>query len=100
MASESGADLEAVAATAATAGLDYVHLPFNTPSSPGDEASGTVREFPKVTSDPANRPLFVHCAGADRAAAMWTIKWIVVDEWAPASPALVWARGHARTYRP
>jgi len=114
MASESGADLAAEAAAAEAAGLRYVHLPFNTPSSPSDDVSGTVREFLKVTSDPANRPLFVHCAGAGRAAAMWMIKRIVVDKWdeerawkealmtydEPMSPALVWARGYARTFTP
>jgi uncharacterized protein (TIGR01244 family) len=113
MASETGADLDAEAVAARAAGLQYVHLPFNTPASAGEDVSGTVREFLKVTSDPANRPLFVHCAGAGRAAAMWMIKRIVVDGWdeerawkealmtydEPTSPALVWARGYARTFK-
>lgn len=113
MASEAGADLDAEAVAARAAGLTYVHLPFNTPASADEDVSGTVREFLKVTSDPANRPLFVHCAGAGRAAAMWMIKRIVVDGWdeerawkealmtydEPQSPALVWARGYARTFK-
>jgi len=113
MASETQFLLPAQAVAARAAGLQYVHLPFNTPASAGEDVSGMVREFLKVTSDPANRPLFVHCAGAGRAAAMWMIKRIVVDGWdeerawkealmtydEPTSPALVWARGYARTFK-
>lgn len=113
MASEEGADLEAEKTAAAAAGLRYVHLPFGTPTSPADDVEPTVREFLRVTSDAANQPIFVHCAGGGRAAAMWMIKRIVVDGWdgprawaealqsydEPLSPALNWARAYAAAHQ-
>jgi uncharacterized protein (TIGR01244 family) len=113
MAGEEGADLEAEKAAAAAAGLRYVHLPFNTPASPSDDVEATVRDFLRVTSDAANQPIFVHCAGGGRAAAMWMVKRVVVDGWdgprawaealqsydEPASPALNWARAYAAGHR-
>ena len=113
MASEEGADLEAERAAAAAAGLRYVHLPFNTPASSADDVEPTVREFLRVTSDAANQPIFVHCAGGGRAAAMWMIKRVVIDGWdgprawtealqsydEPTSPALNWAKAYAAARR-
>jgi protein tyrosine phosphatase (PTP) superfamily phosphohydrolase (DUF442 family) len=32
-------------------------------------------------TDKKNQPAFVHCASANRAAAMWMIKRMVVDKW-------------------
>ena len=32
--------------------------------------------------DPANRPMLFHCAGGNRASALWAIKRVVVDGWA------------------
>lgn len=113
MASEEGADVEAERAAAALAGVRYVHLPFDTPTSPSDDVETTVAEFLRVTSDAANQPIFVHCAGGGRAAAMWMVKRVVVDGWdgprawaealqsydEPTSPALNWARAYAAAYR-
>jgi uncharacterized protein (TIGR01244 family) len=76
-ASEPGADVEAEAAAAQSAGITYVHLPFNAASP--DPA--VVDAFLKAVTAPANQPAFVHCASANRAAAMWMIKRIQVDKW-------------------
>ena len=76
-ASEAGADIEGEAAAAKSAGITYVHLPFNAASP--DPA--VVDAFLKAVTAPANQPAFVHCASANRAAAMWMIKRLAVDHW-------------------
>jgi uncharacterized protein (TIGR01244 family) len=76
-ASEPGADIEASAAAAKAAGLNYIHIPFNT-ASPDATAVDT---FIKAVTDKANQPAFIHCASANRAAALWMIKRIAVDKW-------------------
>ena len=76
-ASEAGVDIEASAAAAKAAGLNYVHIPFNA-ASPDPTA---VDNFLKAVTDKANQPAFIHCASANRAAAMWMIKRIAVDKW-------------------
>jgi protein tyrosine phosphatase (PTP) superfamily phosphohydrolase (DUF442 family) len=40
-----------------------------------------VDNFLKAVTDKANQPAFIHCASANRAAAMWMIKRIAVDKW-------------------
>ena len=76
-ASEPGVDIEASAAAAKAAGLNYIHIPFNA-ASPDATA---VDNFLKAVTDQANQPAFIHCASANRAAAMWMIKRIAVDKW-------------------
>ena len=76
-ASEPGADIEGEAAAAKAAGINYVHLPFNAASP--DPA--VVDTFLKAVTAPANQPVFLHCASANRAAALWMIKRIQVDKW-------------------
>jgi len=76
-ASEAGADVEGEAAAAKAASINYIHLPFNAASP--DPA--VVDAFLKAVTAPANQPAFVHCASANRAAAMWMIKRIQVDKW-------------------
>ena len=76
-ASEPGADVEAEAAAAKEAGVKYFHLPVNG-SSP-DPA--IVEQFLTAVGDPANQPVFVHCASGNRAAALWMIKRMVIDGW-------------------
>ncbi len=113
LADEDGADVTGEQAAAAAAGLRYVQLPFTTPTTSDVDVDATVQEFLRVTSDPANHPVFVHCAGGGRAAGMWMIKRVVVDGWDearawaealgsyddPASPALNWARAYAAAHR-
>jgi len=76
-ATEQGADIDGEAAAAKAAGINFVHLPFNTRMP--DPA--LVDNFLKAVTDPANVPAFIHCASGNRAAAMWAIKRIQVDKW-------------------
>jgi len=76
-ASEAGADVEAEADAAKAAGITYVHLPFNTASP--DPA--VVDKFLAAVTAPANQPVFVHCASANRASALWMVKRMLVDGW-------------------
>jgi uncharacterized protein (TIGR01244 family) len=76
-ASEPGVDIEASAAAAKAAGLNYIHIPFNAASP--DPA--LVDNFLQAVTDKANQPAFIHCASANRAAALWMVKRIAVDKW-------------------
>jgi uncharacterized protein (TIGR01244 family) len=76
-ASEAGANIEEESAAAKAAGLNYVHLPFNT-ASPDPML---VENFLKAVTAPANQPAFVHCASGNRAATLWMIKRMTVDGW-------------------
>lgn len=76
-ASEAGADIDGEAAAAKTAGITYIHLPFN--GAMPDPA--VADKFIIAVTDKKNQPAFVHCASANRAAAMWMIKRMVVDKW-------------------
>jgi uncharacterized protein (TIGR01244 family) len=76
-ASEAGADIDAEAAAAKTAGITFIHLPFNT-ASPNP---AVVESFLKAVTDAKNQPAFVHCASGNRAAAMWMIKRMQIDKW-------------------
>jgi uncharacterized protein (TIGR01244 family) len=76
-ASEAGADIDAEAAAAKTAGITFIHLPFNT-ASPNPAVVDT---FLKAVTDAKNQPAFVHCASGNRAAAMWMIKRMEIDKW-------------------
>ena len=75
--SEPGADVEGEAAAAAAAGVTYIHLPFN--AAAPDAA--VVDRFLAAVTEPRNQPAFVHCATANRAAALWFIKRVKVDGW-------------------
>ncbi len=75
-ASEAGADIDAEAAAAKTAGITFIHLPFNTASP-----NPAVDTFLKAVTDSKNQPAFVHCASGNRAAAMWMIKRMQIDKW-------------------
>src|SRR5438552_1391882 len=60
---EAGLDLEAEAAAAKAAGINYIHLPFNA-QMPDPML---VDNFLKAITDKANQPAFIHCASANRA---------------------------------
>ncbi len=77
MPTEQGAQPEAEAAAAKAANIRYVALPFNTAAP--DPA--VVDTFIKEVTAPANQPVFVHCASANRASALWMIKRLTVDGW-------------------
>lgn len=76
-ATEAGADIDAEAAAAKEAGLRFVHLPFDG-ASPDPSV---VDRFLTAVVEPANQPVFVHCASGNRAAMMWMIKRMVLDGW-------------------
>ena len=58
-------------------GLKYFNIPFVF-GEPKDEQA---TEFLKITDDPANRPAFIHCAGAIRVGAFWMIRRVLRDGW-------------------
>lgn len=75
--SENGADIPAGEAAAKAAGLNYIHIPFNA----GSPDPAVADRFITAITTPANQPAYIHCAGGNRAAAMWMIKRLVVDKW-------------------
>jgi uncharacterized protein (TIGR01244 family) len=76
-ASEPGADIDAAAAAAKAAGINFIHIPFNA-AAPDPML---VDNFLKAITNKANQPAFIHCASANRAAALWLVKRIAVDKW-------------------
>jgi uncharacterized protein (TIGR01244 family) len=68
---------EEEAAKAKELGLRYFNIPV-TVAEPKDEQAG---EFLKATADPHNRPVFIHCAAANRVGAFWMIRRVLVDGW-------------------
>ena len=76
-ASEAGANVEAEGEAAKAAGLTYIHLPLNT-ASPDPAIVG---QFLTAVTAPANQPVFIHCASANRASALWMIKRMLIDGW-------------------
>ena len=77
LANEQGAEIDAEAAAAKAAGINFVHLPLNGASP--DPA--VVDRFLKVITESGNQPSFIHCASGNRASAMWFIKRVLVDKW-------------------
>ena len=74
---EKGADIDAEAAAAKVAGINFVHLPLN-----GNAPDPAVADrFLKFITEPGNQPAFIHCASGNRAAAMWLIKRVLIDKW-------------------
>ena len=74
---EKGADIDAEAAAAKAAGINFVHLPLN-----GNAPDPAVADrFLKIIAEPANQPAFIHCASGNRAAALWLIKRVLIDGW-------------------
>jgi uncharacterized protein (TIGR01244 family) len=59
------------------AGLKYFNIPV-VYAAPKDEQ---VDEFLKLTDDPENRPVFIHCTAAIRAGAFWLIRRVMRDDY-------------------
>src|SRR4029450_6340751 len=57
------------------AGLKY----FNIPVEYQHPVPEQVDEFLKITDDPANRPMFIHCTAAIRVGAFWMIRRVLRD---------------------
>jgi protein tyrosine phosphatase (PTP) superfamily phosphohydrolase (DUF442 family) len=68
---------EEEAATARKLDLRY----FNIPVDKNDLKDEEAEQFLKVTSDSQNRPIFIHCASANRVGAFWMIRRVLVDNW-------------------
>ena len=64
-------------AKAKEVGLKY----FNIPVVYRDPKEEQVDEFLKITDDPANRPILIHCTAAIRVGAFWMIRRVVRDGW-------------------
>jgi uncharacterized protein (TIGR01244 family) len=56
-------------------GMKYINIPV----AYKEPKDSDVDEFLKVTDDPANRPMLIHCTAAIRAGAFWMIRRIVRD---------------------
>lgn len=74
---EPGANIEGEAAAAKLAGIEFIHIPFNA-ASPNPAVAD---RFVEAITQSDNTPAFIHCGSANRAAAMWMIKRMVVDKW-------------------
>lgn len=77
LATEPEANIDASKAAAQAAGLKYFHLPFSG-AAPDPKV---VDQFLAVVSDTQNQPVFIHCATANRAGAVWMIKRVLQDHW-------------------
>lgn len=77
LASEDGVDVQAEREAAEAAGLEYIHLPFDS-SSP---APGYFDQFLAAVGDEANPPVYIHCGSATRVAALWMSKRVLADGW-------------------
>ncbi|HYV04164.1 MAG TPA: protein tyrosine phosphatase family protein [Blastocatellia bacterium] len=58
-------------------GIKYYNIPV-VYRDPKDEQA---TEFLKITDDPANRPVFIHCTAAIRVGAFWMIRRVLRDGW-------------------
>lgn len=70
-------DAEEETAKVKELGLRYFHIPVNG----RDLKDAQVKEFLKVMADKANRPVFIHCASANRVGGFWMIRRVLVDGW-------------------
>jgi uncharacterized protein (TIGR01244 family) len=77
VATESGAAIDDSRAAAEKAGLKFIHLPFDTAKPDMAVADA----FIKAVTDPANQPVYVHCASGQRASALLLAKRLLVDKW-------------------
>jgi uncharacterized protein (TIGR01244 family) len=74
---EEGANIDAEAAAAKAAGIRFYAIPFN-----GQAPDPAVADrFLEAITTKGSEPAFIHCAGGNRAAAMWMIKRLAVDHW-------------------
>lgn len=76
-ANEPGADIAVEEAAARKAGLNFIHIPFNTQAPTPDVGDRFLAEIQK----PGNQPAYIHCAGGSRAAGVWMLKRVLVDKW-------------------
>lgn len=65
-------------------GIEYLHLPVQSPASLKDETFDKAR---KVLADKKNHPVMVHCASANRVGAIW-LAYRVLDDKVPYEKAV------------
>ena len=66
-------------ATVEKAGMKYFNIPV-VYTAPTDAQAD---EFLRITDDPANRPMFIHCTAAIRVGTFWMIRRVVRDGMSP-----------------
>jgi uncharacterized protein (TIGR01244 family) len=76
-ATEPGANVPQSEAAAKAAGLKYIHIPMDAAAPDAAVAD----RFLDAIKQPGNQPAYIHCASANRAAAMWFIKRVQIDRW-------------------
>ena len=76
-ATEPGANVPQAEAAAKAAGLKYIHIPMDAAAPDATVAD----RFLDAIKQPGNQPAYIHCASANRAAAMWFIKRVQIDRW-------------------
>jgi len=91
LADEEGVDVTGSQAAAESAGLQYIHLPFD----PENPTPGVVDKFLDAVGDEANQPVYIHCNSATRVAALWMIGRVLEDGWAiePATEEVTFIAG-------
>jgi uncharacterized protein (TIGR01244 family) len=77
LADEKGVDIAAARKAAEDAGLDYIHLPFNS-SSPDPDY---FRKLLAVLDADSAQPVYLHCGSATRVGALWMTKRVLEDGW-------------------
>jgi len=83
VATETGADIDAEAAAAKDAGINFVHIPF----AGANPDPAVADRFLESIQKPGNQPAFIHCATGNRAAVLWMIKRVLIDKWTPENAA-------------
>ena len=68
-------NLEEESAKARELGLRYIHIPVDG----NNIQDAQVEEFLKAAADPENRPMFIHCAAANRVGGFWMIRRVLAD---------------------
>jgi protein tyrosine phosphatase (PTP) superfamily phosphohydrolase (DUF442 family) len=58
-------------------GIKYYNIPVVYRDPKEEQAT----EFLKITDDPSNRPVFIHCTAAIRVGAFWMIRRVLRDGW-------------------
>ena len=77
LANETGVNIEAARSAAEAAGLEYIHIPFNS----SDPDPQLMDRFLAAIGNSDNQPPYVHCGSATRVAALWMIKRVQQDGW-------------------
>jgi uncharacterized protein (TIGR01244 family) len=74
---ESEFDAQPDVDAATDAGLRYIRIPISKPAPTNEQ----VKEFLLVTDNAGIYPAFIHCATANRAAALWMVRLVLHDGW-------------------